>query len=62
MTHQVQDNQFHDVCELLNQHGFEAMKDAMATLINEAMRIERQNHLQGKRTMRDSIEKSAHIT
>ena len=45
MTHQVQDNQFCDVCELLNQHGFEAMKDAMTVLINEAMRIERQNHL-----------------
>lgn len=45
MTHQVQDNQFHDVCELLNQHGFEAMKEAMTVLINEAMRIERQNYL-----------------
>ena len=23
MTHRVQDNQFQDVCEMLNQHGFE---------------------------------------
>lgn len=45
MTNQVQNNQFEDVCELLNRHGFEGMKEAMALLINEAMRIERQNHL-----------------
>jgi len=45
MTYQVQDNQFNDVCELLNQHGFEGMKEAMTLLINEAMRIERQVHL-----------------
>lgn len=45
MTHRVQDNQFQDVCEMLNQHGFEAMKDAMTVLINEAMLIERQNHI-----------------
>lgn len=45
MTYQVQDNQFGDVCELLNQHGFEGMKEAMTVLINEAMRIERQIHL-----------------
>jgi len=45
MTYQLQDNQFSDVCELLNQHGFEGMKEAMRVLINEAMRIERQVHL-----------------
>lgn len=45
MTYQVQDNQFNDVCELLNEHGFEGMKEAMTLLINEAMRIERQIHL-----------------
>lgn len=45
MTYRVQDNQFEDVCELLNEHGFEGMKEAMTLLINEAMRIERQAHL-----------------
>ena len=45
MTYQLQDNQFDDVCELLNQNGFEGMKEAMTLLINEAMRVERQIHL-----------------
>jgi len=45
MTNQLQNNQFEDVCELLNRHGFEGMKEAMTVLINEAMRIERQKHL-----------------
>ena len=45
MTNQPQNNQFEDVCELLNRHGFEGMKNAMSVLINEAMRIERENHL-----------------
>lgn len=48
MTYQVQDNQFNDVCEFLNEHGFEGMKEAMTLLINEAMRIERQIHLGGR--------------
>jgi len=45
MTYQLQDNQFSDVCELLNEQGFEGMKEAMTLLINEAMRLERQMHL-----------------
>ena len=45
MTCQLQDNQFSDVCELLNEQGFEGMKEAMTLLINEAMRLERQMHL-----------------
>ena len=35
MIHQVQDDKSQDVCEMLNQYGVKAMKDAMAVLINE---------------------------
>lgn len=45
MTNQVQNNEFENVLELLSEHGFDGMKNAMETLLNEAMKIERSEHL-----------------
>ena len=45
MTDHVQDSQFDNILELLSEHGFDGMKEAMETLFNEAMKIERSVHL-----------------
>ena len=45
MTDHVQDSQFENVLELLSDHGFDGMREAMETLFNEAMKIERSVHL-----------------
>lgn len=45
MTNQVQDSQFESVLELLSESGFDGMREAMETLFNEAMKIERAAHL-----------------
>jgi len=46
MPHQEQNNVFEDVMELLTTEGFAGMADALSLLLNEAMRLERQNYLQ----------------
>ena len=50
MTNQVQDSQFESVLELLSYHGFDGMREAMETLFNEAMKIERAAHLGADRS------------
>ncbi|MDN5851017.1 MAG: IS256 family transposase [Nitrococcus sp.] len=45
MTYQPQDTETLSAVELVAQHGLEALPDALAALINEAMRIERERHL-----------------
>jgi transposase-like protein len=45
MTYNENDNKFNDIYELITQYGTEAMPEAMKILFNEAMRIERENHL-----------------
>lgn len=45
MTHQRQDTETLSAVELVAQHGLEALPNALAALINEAMRIERERHL-----------------
>ena len=39
MTHQFQSNTTHEAVQLLAEHGFEAMAQAIQVLMNEAMRI-----------------------
>ncbi len=46
MTHQFQSNTTHEAVQLLSEHGFEAMAQAIQVLMNEAMRIERAYYLQ----------------
>ena len=46
MTHQLQSNTTHEAVQLLAEHGFEAMAQAIQVLMNEAMRIERAHYLQ----------------
>jgi putative transposase len=45
MTCRVQDKTISDVLELLIAEGFEGMADAMSILFNEAMRLDRNQHL-----------------
>ena len=45
MTHQTQSNQFNAAVQLLAEHGFEGMANAMQILFNEAMKIERSEYL-----------------
>ncbi len=46
MTHQFQSNTTHEAVQLLAEHGFEAMAQAIQVLMREAMRIERAHYLQ----------------
>ena len=46
MTHQFQSNTTHEAVQLLAEHGFEAMAQAIRVLMNEAMRIERAHYFQ----------------
>jgi putative transposase len=41
MTHQTQTNAFENLLELLVEHGFDRMAEAMTILLNEAMKLER---------------------
>lgn len=41
MTHQPQPNAFDDLVELLAEHGFEGLAEAITILFNEAMKLER---------------------
>ena len=45
MTHQNQSNEFNAAVQLLAEHGFEGMANAMQILFNEAMKIERSEYL-----------------
>jgi putative transposase len=45
MTHQPHPNVTRQVVQLLSEHGFEGMTEAMERLLNECMRIERQQAL-----------------
>ncbi|HEX7325332.1 MAG TPA: transposase [Rhodanobacteraceae bacterium] len=45
MTCQAQDSEGLSAVELIAAHGLEALPQAMAALINEAMRVEREHHL-----------------
>ena len=45
MTHQPHPNVTHQVVQLLSEQGFEGMAEAMVRLLNECMKIERQQAL-----------------
>ena len=45
MTHQIQSNELDAAVQLLANHGFEGMANAMQILFNEAMKIERSEYL-----------------
>lgn len=45
MPHQGQNTVFEDVMELLTTEGFDGMAHALSLLLNEAMRLERQDYL-----------------
>lgn len=45
MTHQTQPNAFDDLVELLAEHGFDGMAQAITILFNEAMKLERTESL-----------------
>ena len=42
MTHQAHPNVVREVVQVLAEHGFDGMAQAMELLINECMKIERQ--------------------
>jgi len=45
MAHEEQSNRFEEVFQLLSDHGFEGMAQAIAILMNEAMKLERADAL-----------------
>ena len=45
MAHQQHDNAFDDAMELLIENGFDGMADVLRILLNEAMKIEREQVL-----------------
>jgi transposase-like protein len=45
MTHQTQPTAFDEVMELLAEHGFDGMAQAIGVLLNEAMKLERTHAL-----------------
>jgi hypothetical protein len=46
MTHQNNDTNIATIHELINQYGLESIPEAMTILFNEAMQLERAQHLQ----------------
>ena len=48
MTHQNQSSEVAAVVQLLANEGFEGMANAMQILLNEAMKLERSEHLNAK--------------
>ena len=46
MTHRIEDTTISQVMELLIASGMEGLADAVATLLNEAMKLERSRFLQ----------------
>jgi len=45
MTHQNQSSELQQAVQLLSEHGFEGMANAMQILLNEAMKLERTDYL-----------------
>jgi len=41
MTHEDQSTHFEEIFQLLSEHGFEGMAEAIEVLMNEAMKLER---------------------
>ena len=54
MTKQVNDNGVYDLIELISEQGFGGMPEAAVMLMNEAMRLERNRHLQAEPYERSS--------
>lgn len=48
MTHQKQSSELQQAVQLLSEHGFEGMANAMQILINEAMKLERTEYLRAQ--------------
>lgn len=59
MTRQVQDTESLSAVELIAERGLEGLPDAVAALINEAMRMERERHL-GARCYERTVERSGY--
>lgn len=45
MTHHLDDTLLQTVCELLDEYGFDGLTEAVTVLLNEAMKVERAQHL-----------------
>ena len=45
MTHEEQSNSVSQAVQLLAEHGFEGMANAIEILFNEAMRLQRQDYI-----------------
>jgi putative transposase len=58
MTHQNQSNELSHAVQLLANHGFEGMANAMQILFNEAMKIERSEYLNAEPYQRTDERKS----
>jgi transposase-like protein len=58
MTHPARSNNVHEVVQLLAEHGFDGMANAMQILFNEAMKIERAAYLNADPYQRTSDRKS----
>lgn len=48
MACRVEDTNIHPAIELLTEHGFEGLAEAVTLLMNEAMKLERAHHLQAE--------------
>ena len=55
MTYQIQDTESLSAVELIAERGMEGLPDALAALINEAMRIERERHLRAGSYERNQV-------
>ena len=58
MTHPAHSNNVYEVVQLLAEHGFDGMANAMQILFNEAMKIERAQHLNAEPYQRTEERKS----
>lgn len=52
MTRENQSSELQQAVQLLSEHGFEAMANAMRILLNEAMKLERTEYLRDQRYQR----------
>lgn len=58
MTHQNNSSDFQEAVQLLSEHGFDGMANAMQILFNEAMKLERTQYLNAAPYQRTSQRKS----
>lgn len=58
MTHQNDSSDFQEAVQLLSEHGFDGMANAMQILFNEAMKLERTQYLNAAPYQRTSQRKS----